>query len=428
MSPTGARPLVAAGITAIAIFCTVGALWAHDFWIVPDAFQVAAGSTLEVRGQAGIRFPSSQSAVAPDRVTEARIVGASSDERITDLSISGKSLLIRHRPSTPGQRIVAVTLAARSTRTTPERLQRYIALEGAPELAGRYSQEGAYPKTDSVTQIAGKFAKTIVEIGQHGPRAFARPVGHLLELVPVNDPTALHTNDTLVVRLLYHGRPVAGARLHAGAASSGITAWSDSAQVAAAPAAKDVAVETGTDGIARLAVAEPGLWNVRTLHAASSTRAPDTWEVYFATLVFQVAPASGPSGSAKDSSDIAAIIQRFDSLMAAGDSAGILGLLADDVVVLESGGLETHAEFRTHHLPADIGFARAVKAQQGPITVRVLGEVAWASSTTTVEGEARGRPINSVSAELMVFSRESGSWKIRAIHWSSRSRRPPGGQ
>lgn len=128
-----------------------------------------------------------------------------------------------------------------------------------------------------------------------------------------------------------------------------------------------------------------------------------------------------------DSSDVVAVIQRFDSLMAAGDSAGLLALLADDVVVLESGGMETRAEFRSHHLPADIQFARAVKARQGPITVRVQGDVAWASSTTIVEGELRGRAINSISAELMVLSREAGGWNIRAIHWSSRSRRPPPG-
>jgi hypothetical protein len=48
----------------------------------------------------------------------------------------------------------------------------------------------------------------------------------------------------------------------------------------------------------------------------------------------------------------------------------------------------------------------------------VRGDVAWASSLTSVEGELRGRAINSVSAELMVLSREDDGWKIRAIHWS----------
>ena len=413
-------------LTAAAVLVTASILTAHDFWIVPDAFHVASGGTMDVRGQTGSRFPISQSAVAPDRIAEARLVGAASDERITDLSASGKSLLIRHRPTRAGQRIVAVALTARSTRTTPERLQRYIALEGAPELAERYTREGAYPKSDSVTQVAAKFAKTIVEVGRDGPRAFAKTVGHALELVPVNDPAALHSGDMLMVRLLYHGRPVAGAYLRAGVAPSGVTAASDSAPPSA-PGGKDAVVETGADGTAHIPLGEGGLWNIRTLYAAPASGGSDTWEVYFATLVFNVSAGKGGSGSAAagDSSDIAALVQRFDALMAAGDSAALLTLLADDLVVLESGGMETRAEFRAHHLPADIAFARAVKGQQGPITVRIQGDVAWASSTTTVEGEMRGRQINSVSAELRVFSRESGGWKIRAIHWSSRSRRPP---
>jgi ketosteroid isomerase-like protein len=419
------RRWVAPALAGIAIALTAGILSAHDFWIVPDAFHVAAGGTLEIRGQTSTRFPTSLSAVTPERVAEARLIGAASDERLTELSTSGKSLLIRHRPTTAGQRIVAVALVQRSARTTPERLKRYIALEGAPALADRYEREGVYPKTDSVTQISAKFAKTIVEVGRGGSRAFDKAVGHALELVPVNDPSALHAGDTLVVRLLYNGQPVAGAHLHAAAAPQGITATSDSAQAAAAPAAKDISVETGPSGIARVVVGEPGLWNVRTLHAAPASGG--SWEVFFATLVFNVPVANGTIGSPGDSSDVAALVQRFDALMAAGDSAGILALLADDAVVLESGGMETRAEFRSHHLPADINFARAVNGQQGPIMVRVKGDVAWASSTTVMEGEMRGRAINSVSAELMVFSREVGGWKLRAIHWSSRNRRPPGG-
>ena len=145
-----------------------------------------------------------------------------------------------------------------------------------------------------------------------------------------------------------------------------------------------------------------------------------------ASVMFAVPAAGQSAGAATDSSTIASMVQRFDALMAAGDSAGLLAMLADDVVVLESGGLETRSEFRSHHLPADISFAKAVKSQQGPILVRVLGDVAWASSTSIMEGESRGRQVNSVSAELMVFSRQNGEWKIRAIHWSSRTRRPPG--
>jgi ketosteroid isomerase-like protein len=125
-----------------------------------------------------------------------------------------------------------------------------------------------------------------------------------------------------------------------------------------------------------------------------------------------------------DSAAVAAVVRRFRDALAAGDSTTALALLAPDVTVLESGGTETLADYRAHHLPADIEFARAVPNTPGPTRVAVQGDVAWVSSSSTTQGEFRGRAVNSAGAELMVLTRSaSGGWIIRAIHWSSRTRR-----
>ncbi|MEW5916548.1 MAG: DUF4198 domain-containing protein [Gemmatimonadota bacterium] len=415
------RALAAACLAGILLLVSTVALSAHDFWIVPNAFVIAPGGALEVRGQTGTRFPTSTSAVVPDRVAEARVVGATDDERITDLSVKDSSLMLRHKPATPGQRVIAVALVARASRTTPANLKRYIALEGNRELAERYERDGAYPKTASVTQRAAKYAKTIVEIGRGGPRAFARTVAHALEFVPVNDPSTLHAGDSLAVRLLFRAQPVAGAHLHAGVAPAPNAAQDE----------KDLSVVTGSDGVAKIPLQRAGLWNARTLHAAPAGGSSAEWEVAFATLVFQVgAPNGAPMESrgevalaASDSTDVAAVVTAYHAALAAGDSTAALALLARDAIILESGGIETLDQYRSHHLPGDIGFARAIKGERGPIRVVVEESVAWATSTSTTQGEYRGRQINSSSAELMVLARTPSGWKIRAIHWSSRARR-----
>ena len=133
------------------------------------------------------------------------------------------------------------------------------------------------------------------------------------------------------------------------------------------------------------------------------------------------AQQAGPGG---DSAAVAGVIGKYHEALAAGDSATALALLTDDVVILESGGIETRAEYRSHHLPADIGFAKAVRSQRSPVHVRLHGDMAWASSTSTAQGEMNGRTINSAGAELMVLMRTAQGWKISAIHWSSRQRRP----
>lgn len=130
------------------------------------------------------------------------------------------------------------------------------------------------------------------------------------------------------------------------------------------------------------------------------------------------------SSSRTDSADVIAAVARFHSALAAGDSAGALSLLAADVVIAESGGIEMRDEYRSHHLPADIEFARAISGVTADVRVTVRGDVAWLTSTSATRGEFRGRPINSRGAELIVLTRESGGWKIRAIHWSSRRAAP----
>ena len=137
-------------------------------------------------------------------------------------------------------------------------------------------------------------------------------------------------------------------------------------------------------------------------------------------------PAAAPSpASQDDTAAVARVIDRFRSAMVAGDTATIMSLLEPNAVILESGGIETRAEYQSHHLASDISYAKATKSTRGPMRVAVIGDVAWAASTSTTTGESRGRPVNSAGAELMVLTWTPAGWRISAIHWSSRSLRPP---
>jgi ketosteroid isomerase-like protein len=137
-------------------------------------------------------------------------------------------------------------------------------------------------------------------------------------------------------------------------------------------------------------------------------------------------PTSGASrgDSQSDSSAIAATVSEYHHALESGDSAKALSLLANDAVILESGGMESRAEYRSHHLSGDIEFARAVKSVRSPLAVTVNGSTAWTYGTSTTQGSFNGRAINSVGAESMILSKDSKGWKIRQIHWSSRTRRP----
>ncbi|HEX8317958.1 nuclear transport factor 2 family protein [Longimicrobium sp.] len=135
-----------------------------------------------------------------------------------------------------------------------------------------------------------------------------------------------------------------------------------------------------------------------------------------------VVSAAPARSVAQYSVEVAATVARFHQALEAGDSAAVLALLAPDAVILESGGVEDVAEYRGHHLPADIEFARAVQSTRTPVQVRVQGDVAWASATSVAQGQFRGRAVAATGAELMVLARTADGWRITAIHWSSRTR------
>lgn len=129
-----------------------------------------------------------------------------------------------------------------------------------------------------------------------------------------------------------------------------------------------------------------------------------------------------PALWAQSNADKAAITTVFESFyggMKAGKPADVMRLIAADAVFLESGNLETRAQYEENHLPADIDFEKVVTGKRGPLSITVEGNTAWVIATTEYKGTFENAPVNFVSTQLMVLSRQQGSWKIRTIHWSS---------
>ena len=282
------RAAVAGLVAAAFIALGPSMLTAHDFWIVPDAFSVTSGGRIAARGQTSSLFPTSVSAVTPDRLADARVLTAERDMAIRSASIRGTSLVLAYRPTTTGQHVLAVRLAPRSIRESPASFRHYLDLEGAPEARQHYERTGQLPPVggDSLTRRYAKYAKSFIEVGK-GARAFDRVVGHPLELVPLSDPAALTVGDTLQLRVLLLGEPVPQARLHSGSVS-GRAALSDTA-FARRAAAMDQSVQADDAGLVSIAITRTGLWNVRTIQIVPAAPGSGAnWDVHWATIVLGV--------------------------------------------------------------------------------------------------------------------------------------------
>jgi ketosteroid isomerase-like protein len=150
-----------------------------------------------------------------------------------------------------------------------------------------------------------------------------------------------------------------------------------------------------------------------------------------ALLLVVAGGAAGQEASSRtrianaDSAAVARVVMGFHDALIAGDSLRAMSLLDSSVVILESGDTEDRAEYRAHHLAADIEFARATHTTSAPLRITVRGDVGWVTGTSTTTGSFRGRAINSSGAELVILIRQPVGWRIAAIHWSSHASRSP---
>jgi ketosteroid isomerase-like protein len=131
--------------------------------------------------------------------------------------------------------------------------------------------------------------------------------------------------------------------------------------------------------------------------------------------MFVATPAAQGDGRAA----VVSAVDGFYGAMKKGDAAAAMRFVAPDAVFLEAGRVETRAEYESKHLPADIDFERAVSGKRGPLSVTLNGDTAWVVGLTDYVGTFQGKPVNFVSAQLMVLSRSDARWLIRSVHWSA---------
>lgn len=136
-------------------------------------------------------------------------------------------------------------------------------------------------------------------------------------------------------------------------------------------------------------------------------------------------PSSVQSGALSASArGAAATVDAFHAALRRGNTKAAAALLADDVLIFESGGAErTKAEYVAHHLPADAVFAKSVSSAVTRRAGGADGAVAWVASEGRTTGTHKDKAVDLLTTETMLLRRTDAGWKIVHIHWSSAAKR-----
>ena len=253
----------------------VVALVAHDTWLVPATFAVAAGQPVTVALNTSEDFPTSDSPAQPDRIENFVVVTTSGRAEVGGYRVEGNSLVAEVTPG-PGLTFVAAVTKPRLIVLEEKDFNTYIREEGLECIVEARAARGETfaAGREHYSKIAKLALCTDVKIDDK--RRYRARVGARLEIVPLTNPCGLRAGDSLAVQVVFEGRPLAGVWVAAGTEGTHGHHY-------------PYRQLTDADGRALLQVDRAGPWFVRALHMVPSTEFGDAdWQSWFSTLTFGV--------------------------------------------------------------------------------------------------------------------------------------------
>jgi uncharacterized GH25 family protein len=261
---------------ALALFLP-SALAAHDLWVVPSSFRPAPGGPVAVRLLVGERLQGDPVPRDPMQVERFAVIGPAGEVPVAGPPGSEPAGLLK--AGAPGLHWIVYDSARTRIELTGEKFEEALRQEGLERILEQRRAQGAGGKP--TTEVFSRCAKALVRVGGGAETGFDRVVGLPLELIPEADPTALTTGGDLPLRLLYGGKPLAGARV---------------AALHSRHREGTIAGRTDASGRVRLRLPEGGFWLVKAVHMVPAS--PETkaeWESFWAALTFEAAAAGGAS-------------------------------------------------------------------------------------------------------------------------------------
>lgn len=125
--------------------------------------------------------------------------------------------------------------------------------------------------------------------------------------------------------------------------------------------------------------------------------------------------------AASAADDAANTVHVFHAALKRGDSATALAQLSADALIYESGFSETRNAYVSHHLDADMAFAKDVRRIVKSSQVQCSDTLCVVMQESETTGSYKSKAVKSIGVETTVLQRDGDTWKIRHVHWSSRN-------
>jgi len=259
---------------AMLLMISAAALMAHDLFLKLDNYFVAPNTAVRVAVLNGT-FAKSEGAVTADRLVDLSLVGPSDRRAIPRDSWKpvGDTTWLAVQTGAPGTYVIGASLSPRQIALSAEDFNGYLKEDGIPDVLDARTRAGELGRP--ARERYQKHVKAILQVGDLRTRAFETVLGYPAEIVPLTNPYLTIIGDTLAVRCLLDGRPVAQQLVIAGGARD-------------TTAIPETRARTGADGIARFVIRTRGKWYIKFINMVPVSGDSVNYESKWATMTFQV--------------------------------------------------------------------------------------------------------------------------------------------
>jgi len=259
---------LAAGI--VTLLLAAAPAFAHDYWLLPDSFFVKPGEVAALRLHVGDGFVSEKERPFQKKPTlRFDLLRGKETVDLTPLGVEDKTPVAAITLKDAGTYLVRMDRAPQKIELDAEKFNKYLAEEGLDAILEQRRKLGEDKKPGRERYV--RCLKSLVQCGDVRDEA-APAVGQKLEMVPLANRYTLLAGETLKVRVLFDGKPLAGAKVFAHR-RAGEKVTTQTAQ-------------TTADGEAGFKLGE-GAYLLRLVHMRRCADEDGVdWESYWAALTF----------------------------------------------------------------------------------------------------------------------------------------------
>ncbi|UOG73655.1 DUF4198 domain-containing protein [Hymenobacter tibetensis] len=242
---------------------------------MPPQFFVAAGTTLNLGIFVGENFAGERWGNKSNRVTRLTHYAPTASEDVLPAATKADTLHPNVTFAQPGTHMVVLSTNNAFTTLEAETFNAYLKEEGLDYILLQRQQRGSLNKPGR--EAYSRSTKTLVQVGNpvsaDTARAWSRPTGMALDLVPEQNPYTLRVGNSLTVRVLADGQPKAGQLVQVWQRTPGQTV-------------KIIKLYSNQNGRVLFRLTNPGQYMVSAVRMMPASLPEADWQSNWSTLTF----------------------------------------------------------------------------------------------------------------------------------------------